>query len=116
VTGGSWVTQAGRARWQRQALRELAAILDAHPGLPLIAWTVGPVGGGLSGRVIGLAPAAGVRAAFAAWQQALALDDVLETVSDGGAAVWLRARAWRGAVRVTITATVFTGDERAVTA
>ena len=49
---GAWITQADRDRWQRQAARELAAILDAHPGLPLIAWTVGPSGGSLSGRVI----------------------------------------------------------------
>jgi hypothetical protein len=62
-----------------------------------------------------VAPAAGVRATFAAWQQALALDDVRETASGGGAAAWLRARAWRSGVRVTVTATVFTGDERAVT-
>ncbi len=117
MTGG-WVSQADRARWQRQAVRELSAILDVHAGLPLIAWTVASAGGGLSGHVNGLAPAAGVRAAFTTWQQALALDDVLETVSGGGAAAWLRARAWRGGVRVTVTATVFTSDEqdeRAVT-
>ena len=118
MTGG-WVTQADRARWQAQAVRELAAVLDAHGDLPPIAWTVGPAGGGLSGRISGLAPAASVRDAFTAWQQALALDDIAETVSGGGAVAWLRARAWRGGVRVTVTATVFTAgqhDGKAVTA
>jgi hypothetical protein len=43
VTGG-WVTQADRARWRAQAVRELAAVLDAP--------------GDLSGRISGLAPAA----------------------------------------------------------
>ena len=40
VTGG-WITRADRARWQRDAARELAAILGGCDGLPLIAWTVG---------------------------------------------------------------------------
>jgi hypothetical protein len=45
VTCALKVIQADRARWQRQAAAaELAAILDAHPGLPAIAWTVGPAG------------------------------------------------------------------------
>ena len=51
MVSGGWVTQADRARWQRQAVRELAAILGDCGGLPLIAWTVSPSGGGLSGRV-----------------------------------------------------------------
>jgi hypothetical protein len=110
VTGAGWVTQADRARWQREAVRELAAVLDAHDDLPVIAWSIGPAGGVLSGRVGGLAPAAGVRAAFAAWRHALALDDVTENASAGGA-VCLRARAWRGRVRVTVTATVFAVGE-----
>jgi hypothetical protein len=111
VTGPGQITQADRARWQREAVRELVAVLDAHDDLPLIAWTIGPAGGGLSGRIGGLAPAASVRAAFTAWQQALALDDVLETASGSGAVAWLRARTWRGGVRVTVTATVFSADD-----
>jgi hypothetical protein len=111
VTGG-WITRADRERWQRDAVRELAAILDAHPGLPLIAWAVGPSGGSLSGRIAG----AGTRAAFTAWQQALGLEDVLKVpaaVSDG---TWLRARAWRGSVRITVTAMVpAAGADAAVT-
>jgi len=111
VTGAGQITQADRARWQREAARELAAVLDAHDDLPVIAWTIGPAGGGLSGRIGGLAPAASVRAAFTAWQQALALDDVVETASIGGAVAYLRARAWRSGVRVTVTAAVFTAGE-----
>jgi hypothetical protein len=110
VTGG-WITQADRERWQREAVRELAAILDAHPDLPLITWAVGPAGGGLSGRVAG--PVPGSRAVFTAWQQALGLDDVLEVPAGEGAAVWLRARARRGSVQVTVTATVIAGKAAA---
>ena len=44
VTGG-WITQADRARWQQRAAAELAAILAAHPGIPVIAWTVTASGG-----------------------------------------------------------------------
>jgi hypothetical protein len=105
VTGG-WITQADRGRWQREAVRELASILDAHPGLPLISWAVGPAGSSLAGRV----PGAGARAAFTAWQQALGLDDVLEVPIGDGSAVWLRARARRGGVRVTVTATDSVGE------
>jgi hypothetical protein len=111
VTGPGKITQADRVRWQQEAARELAAVLDAHGNLPVIAWTIGPAGGGLSGRISGLAPGASVRAAFTAWQQALALDDVLESASGSGAVAWLRARAWRGGVRISVTATIFTADE-----
>jgi hypothetical protein len=104
VSGG-WVTQADRERWQRDAVRELASILDEHPGLPLIAWGVGQSGGSLSGRIAGPVPGAGPRAVFTAWQQALGLEDVLEfPAADGGYAVWLRATARRGSIRVTVTA------------
>ena len=61
MTGASWVTQADRARWQRQAARELAAILGAWGDLPLIMWAVGPVGG-LAGSVTGPA-----RPAMSGW-------------------------------------------------
>jgi hypothetical protein len=57
VTGALEIIGADRARWQRQAAAELAAILDAYPGLPAIAWTVGAAGCVLAGRVNGLAPA-----------------------------------------------------------
>ena len=100
-----WITQADRERWQRDAVRELAAILDAHSGLLLIAWAVGQSGGSLAGRSAGPVPGAGARAAFTAWQHALGLEDVLEVpAAAGGSAVWLRASARRGSVRITVTA------------
>ena len=46
VTGG-WITQADRSRWQQRAAAELAVILAAHPGIPVIAWTVTASGGAL---------------------------------------------------------------------
>ena len=48
MTGG-WITQGDRSRWQQRAAAELAAILAAHPDLPVIAWTVTASGGALSG-------------------------------------------------------------------
>jgi hypothetical protein len=108
VTGG-WITQADRSRWQRRAAAELAAILAAHPDLPLLAWTVTASAGGLSGQV--LAPAAGRRGLFGKWLQALGLDEASEVPSAGGTAVYLHARGVRGGVTVSITATVFDGEE-----
>ncbi len=104
VTGG-WITQADRSRWQQRAASELAAILDAHPGIPVIAWTVTASGGALSGRV--LAPSPGRRGLFAQWQQALGLDEVTEIPSAGGSPVYLNARGVRRGVAVSIAATVF---------
>jgi hypothetical protein len=83
-------------------------ILEGCGDLPLLAWTVGPAGGSLAGQVTG----AGARAAFAAWRRALAMNDVLDTPVAAG--TWLRARAWRGGVRVTVTATVPAGDRNEV--
>jgi hypothetical protein len=108
VTGG-WITQADRSRWQQRAAAELAAILAAHPDLPLLAWTVTASAGGLSGRV--LAPAAGRRGLFGKWLQALGLDEAAEVPWAGGTAVYLHARGVRGGVTVSITATVFDGEE-----
>ena len=110
MTGLSWVIQADRARWQRQAAAELAAILDAHPGLPAIAWTVGPAGCVLAGQVSGLAPAGQVRDVFDAWRAALELEGHREHQLGGGAA-WLHAEVLRHQVRVRLTATVFAGEE-----
>jgi Phage integrase family len=108
VTGG-WITQADRSRWQQRAAVELAAILAAHPGIPVIAWTVTASGGALSGHV--LAPAAGRRALFGQWRQALGLDEVTETPSAGGTPAYLDARSARGGVAVSVTATVFDDGE-----
>jgi hypothetical protein len=61
------ITQADRAGWQRRAAAELARILESHPDLPCITWTVGPAGSVVVGRVSGLAPACQVRQVFRAW-------------------------------------------------
>jgi hypothetical protein len=108
VTGG-WITRADRSRWQRRAAAELAAILAAHPDMPVITWTVTASGGALSGQI--LAPAAGRRGAFAEWRRALELDEVTETPSANGTAAYLHARGVRGGVAVSVTATVFDGGE-----
>jgi hypothetical protein len=110
VTGALEIIQADRSRWQRQAAGELARILDAHPGLPAIAWTVGPAGCVLAGRVNGLAPAGQVRDVFDAWRAALALGEHREDQLGGGT-TWLHAAARRHQVRVRLTATVFAGEE-----
>ena len=102
MTGLSWVTQADRARWQRQAAAERAAILDAHSGLAVIAWTAGPAGCVLAGRVNGLAPAGHVRDVFDAWRAALALAEYREHQLSGGV-TWPHAAA-RDLVRVRLTA------------
>jgi hypothetical protein len=108
VTSG-WITQADRSRWQQRAASELAVILDAHPGIPVIAWTVTASGGALSGQV--LVPAAGRRGLFGQWRQALGLDEVTEIPSAGGSPVYLHARGVRGGVAVSIAATVFEEKE-----
>jgi hypothetical protein len=106
--------QAARFRWQRAAVRELAAILEAHPDLPAITWTIGP-GGALSGRVNGLtASAAEVRATFSAWRDALGLSEAAgQPVAGDGSVVHLRASARRDTVLVRITANVFLDDPAA---
>ena len=108
VTGG-WITQGDRSRWQQRAAAELAAILAAHRGIAVIAWTVTASGGALSGRV--LAPAAGRRGLFGQWREVLGLEEVTETPSANGTAVYLHARGMRRGVAVSVTATVYDGEE-----
>ena len=108
MTGG-WITQGDRSRWQQRAAAELAAILAAHPGIPVIAWTVTASGGALSGQV--LAPAAVRRGLFGQWRQALGLDEVTEAPAAGGTAVYLHARGALSGVPVSVTATVFDDEE-----
>jgi len=110
VTGALEIIEADRVRWQRQAAGELARILDAHPGLPAIAWTAGPAGCVLAGRVNGLAPAGQAWAVSGAWRAALALEEHREH-QFGGGATRLHAAARRHLVRVRLTATVFAGQE-----
>ena len=107
MTGG-WITQADRSGWQQRAAAELAAILAAHPGIPVIAWTVTASGGALSGQV--LAPAVVRRGLFGQWRQALGLEEAAEIPSATGTPVYLHARGVRGGVTVSISATVFDGE------
>ena len=100
------VTQADRAGWQRQAAAELARILEGHPGLPCITWTVGPAGSVLVGRVSGLIPPQQVRTAFLAWQQALGLGECTEQPSGDGTSR-LHAADRSREVTIRLTATVF---------
>jgi hypothetical protein len=104
--GTPLVTQADRWSWQRKAVRALADILDAHPDLPQIAWTIGPTGA-LAGQVNGLAPAEEVRAAFTAWQHALGLENVREVPIRDSGVTSLSGRGYHGAVHVAILARVF---------
>ena len=106
---GGWITQADRSRWQQRAAAELEAILAAHPGIPVIAWTVTASGGALSGQV--LAPASVRRGLFGQWWQALGLGEVTESPAAGGTAVYLRARGIRSGVMVSVAATVFDDEE-----
>ena len=105
MTGG-WITQADRGRWQLQAARELAVILGDHGGLPLITWTVSCGGAIVAGRVNGPAPAGQVRATFAAWREALGLDDCREWPGGRGT-VRLHACGRHGEVLVRISASFF---------
>lgn len=105
MTAISGITQAERARWQRQAAAELTAILDTHPGLPRIGWTVGPAGLVLIGQVSGLAAAAQVREIFGGWRSALALEEYREHPMSAGA-VWLHAATRRNQVKIRLSATV----------
>jgi hypothetical protein len=110
VTGG-WITQADRSRWQQWAAAELAAILAAHPDIPVLAWTVTASGGALSGQV----PASDEdrRGLFWQWHRALGLEEVTETPSAGGTLVYLHARGVRGGIAVSVAATVFDDAVRA---
>jgi hypothetical protein len=92
------IAQADRASWQRQAAAELARILEGHPELPCIAWTVGPASPVLTGQVSGPGPAPQVQLAFAARRQALGLGECREQPGGGG-------------VTVRLTATVFEQEE-----
>ena len=104
------IAQADRASWQRLAAAELTRILDSHPELPCIAWTVGPASPVVVGRVSGLARAGQVRQVFCAWPQALGLGEYRETTGGGGTAR-LHAAARSGTVTIRLTAAVFGDDE-----
>lgn len=100
------IAQADRAGWQRNAAAGLARILEGHPELPCITWTIGPAGSVIVGRVSGLAPAPQVRQAFSAWRQALGLGECREQPGGGGTSR-LHAAGRGGGVTVRLAATVF---------
>jgi hypothetical protein len=104
------ISHGERAAWQRRAAAELARILAAHPDLPLIAWTVGPTGAALLGRVKALVPPAEARQVFDLWRAAVALAEPVGTRCADGT-VYLRAVAERHGVRLGLAATVFSYSE-----
>jgi hypothetical protein len=104
------IAQADRASWQRQAAAELDRILEGHPELPCITWTVGRASSVLIGQVSGLAPAPQTRQVFAAWRQALGLGECREQPGGGGTSR-LHAADRSGGVSVRLTATVFEEEE-----
>ena len=104
-------TPSDWAGWQRHAAAELAAVLDTHRDLPLIAWTIVPAGATLIGRVNGLAPSK-ARQVFDLWRVALTLTEHSE-VTSGGGTTYLRAGADRNRVRIGVTATVFADEAEA---
>jgi hypothetical protein len=99
------ITHAERAGWLRRPAAGLARILDEHRDPPVIAWTVGPAGATLVGRVDVCAPAARARRVFPGSRSALALAEPSETAT-GDRAAFLRASATRNRVRLVLTATV----------
>jgi len=104
-------SHADQARWQRRAAAELAAILQAHPGLPIIAWTVCSAGAKLVGRVNGLAPATDVRTVYEIWRTTLSLTEHREHAT--GSATYLNTATDRHRVRLALSATVFDDEEPA---
>ena len=101
----SEVTDGDRLRWQWQAARVLAALLQDAPVLPPLIWTIGPAGA-LAGHLAGLIPAERMRERFQAWVAALELPERPPASSPGGAVWHLAAEAMRGQVRLRVTASV----------
>jgi hypothetical protein len=99
------ITQAERAGWQRRAVRELTAILDAHRELPVIAWTVASAGATVVGHISGPVPAEQIRQVFHAWRVALTFVEHSE-VTAGAGSTHLHAATHRNRVQVRLTATV----------
>lgn len=104
--GTPLVTQADRWQWQYRAVRTLAAILDTHPDLPAITWTLGSTGG-LAGHVNGLGvPPEEVHATFTAWRKALRLEDVKEAPIRDTGIVSLSGVVYYSSARVALAARI----------
>ena len=97
------VTPADRARWQRQSARTLAAVLDAHPNLPVLVWTV--TAAGISARVLVVDSWHAALEHFTAWTTALGLHPRRYDTPDHDRS-YLHARGAIDAPRVTITAVI----------
>jgi hypothetical protein len=104
------ITDDDRSGWQRRAARELVRVLDAHPDLPTIAWTVGPAGSVLVGHVDGLAPYARALSCFYSWRLALGLRELAPGASDGSV-TYLSASGTRNRVKVQLVATVLDDED-----
>jgi hypothetical protein len=102
------ITQAKRSGWQRRAAAALVRLLDEHRDLPVIAWTVGPAGSVLVGRVNGLQPPTAARAVFDAWTAALTLGEFREHTNL--ALTYLSAQVRRDSVTIVLRADLI-GDE-----
>jgi hypothetical protein len=101
------VTQADRWQWQYRATRALAAILDAHPDVPAITWTLTQTGS-LAGQVNGIGiPPEQARATYTAWQHALRIDSVKETPIRDTGMVALTGRTYHGTVLVGLTTRLY---------
>lgn len=98
-------THSEQVGWQQRAAARLVAILQAHRDLPVIAWTVGPAGAVLAGRVDALGSAGDVRRVFDVWRQALQLTEHADVTCSGGA-IYLQAVARDDRVTLALTATV----------
>ena len=108
---GFGITDAQRAGWQRHAAAELVRILDAHRGLPVIGWTVGPTGATLVGRIDPFVSAAKVRHIWHAWRLALAIEEESGQTKFGNGTTYLHCPAERSEIRLAITATILNDDE-----
>ena len=102
------ITQAERSGWQHRAATALVRLLDKHRELPVIAWTVGPAGSVLVGRVNGLQPTATARAVFDAWTAALALGEYREHTHI--ALTCLSAQVHRDSVTIVLQADLVVDD------
>jgi hypothetical protein len=102
------ITQAERSAWQRRAAAALVYLLAEHGDLPVIAWTVGPAGSVLVGRVNGLQPSATVRTVFDAWTAALQGEHREHTHA---ALTSLSAQARRGSVTIMLQADLIVDED-----
>jgi hypothetical protein len=105
------IVQAERNGWQRRAAATLVRLLDEYRDLPVIAWTVGPAGSTLIGRVNGLQPRATARTVFDAWTAALALSEYREHTHL--ALTYLSAQALLDSVTIVLQADLILDEDGA---